>query len=139
MGAGQHRPSGAPETGPRTAVPPEVDQAARAAFAALDRDALLADLVHDSLDDALDDADDAGRTVTFEGGGLAVELHVGTTLLVVVDPAPETASLETLGQDAPPLQPAGEGRWTATPVPTGPVSVLAAVDGRRVRTAWTRL
>ncbi len=129
-------------------VPAEVEAAARGAYTWRTVDAELAELAYDSLldDDRLAGvrADDAPRTLTFEGPAYSVEIEVaevagGRRLLgQLVPPAParievrHSGGLLRLGADE-------VGRFSADGVAPGPVSLrcmVEGVDGPPLDTAW---
>lgn len=129
-------------------VPEEVEDAARGAYTWRTVDAELAELAYDSLldDDRLAGvrADDAPRTLSFEGPTYSVEIEV----------AEEGSQRRLLGQLVPPVAARIEvrhsggllrlgadevGRFSAAGVAAGPVSLrclVEGVDGPPLDTAW---
>lgn len=127
-------------------VPAEVEEAARGAYTWRTVDAELAELAYDSL---LDDdrlvgvrADDAPRTLTFEGPAFSVEIEVaeegGERRLLgqLVPPAParievrHSGGLLRLGAD-------DVGRFSVAGVAPGPVSLRCRVeDAPPLDTSW---
>ena len=124
-------------------VPPGVVAGARAAFTAVDRSAVTAELVSDSLDGAA--AASGPRTVVFAGDGVQVRVVLpepgsGDEVLVVVEPAElEALEVHVRGGEPATATRAPGGSWTVRPVPRGPVSLgLRRADEPVLRTAWTR-
>lgn len=120
-------------------VPAAVLAQARAAFGAVDRTAAVAALVSDSLDE---DADPDLRTVVFAAEDVRVVVTVSTrgadrSMHVEVDPAPSGLDVECQGEPCR-AEPAGQGRWSLQPVPSGPVSLCLRRGESVVRTSWTR-
>lgn len=130
-------------------VPPVVVAGALAAFRAVDPDAVVAELVADSLDDEVPDGVAPGeRRLLFQAPGLTCVLTLeaasgdGSVLSVVVEPAPADDVLEVQGPTGPVLstcRASPPGRWRLSPAPTGPVSLTVRGSDSPVRTAWTRL
>ncbi|MGO8727963.1 MAG: hypothetical protein ACLQK8_14885 [Streptosporangiaceae bacterium] len=130
-------------------VPPELLRAAADAFTWRTVDAELAELVYDSLVDedalALVRGGSDRRLLSFEAGGLSIDLEVSTA----------GAARELTGQLAPPQRASIEiragsgrvrtdadelGRFRATSVPAGPMSLrcqlAAAGTGPAIVTDW---
>jgi hypothetical protein len=126
-------------------VPPEVLAAARASSTWRRVDEELAELTADSLDLAAGVRGGAARLLTFEAGGLTIEVEVSA----------DGAGLRVLGQVVPPQvarvrieQPGGAtdatadalGRFRATGVMSGSARfVCVPTGGVPVRTGWTVL
>lgn len=135
--------SGAAPLGPGV-PPPKVVASARAAFRSRDVEALLAQLVTDSLDDP--EAEPSPREITFLGGGLQIAVSVvgapGQEYDVLIRLTPEDADsveVQSHGQMPARAQCLRAGQWAASPVSPGPARVTVAHRGRTIRTAWTRL
>lgn len=112
------------------AVPAAVRAAALAAFRVVDRQTQVLDLDEDDVH-VLE-----GRSFCAEGVQVRVHLEA-QRMQVRVEPAPDGAVvLEAPGAVGRPLERDGDVHLLG-PLPSGPVSLLLTVGGRRYRTAWT--
>ncbi|QBI18770.1 hypothetical protein ER308_03865 [Egibacter rhizosphaerae] len=129
--------------------PPELRDAARAAFAWRDPDSALADLVYDSSDDrdALAGVRGAGasRLLAFEYSEITVEFEVtrgGRGYRIVghvVPPAPGRVEVRH-AQGSMDLDVDELGHFAAGLLPKGPISVRwTPLDGVTVATEWVRI
>ena len=125
-------------------VPATVLEAARGAFAWRDIDAELAELVLDTrLEEAAVRSVDGPRLLTFEAGGLTVEVEVAVTsggrsiVGQLVPPQAATVTIRCNGPDRV-VDADALGRFSATAVPPGPVSMLcrASTGGVAHATSW---
>jgi hypothetical protein len=123
-------------------VPEALRQLAVEAYALHDLDARVAELTFDSLLHALPvrGATDPPRMLTFQAGGLTVDVEVsGDGLMGQVMP-PQPARIEVLsgpGAGAG-LTADALGRFTADVPPTGPFALRLRTDGHVVVTEWLR-
>ena len=138
------RPEGGREVAP--SVPDRVSAAALAAFSSRDRDAVLAELVTDSADDdgGSDGAEE--RSLVFAGGGMNISLRlrrdaVSQTLTadIVVEPPPAgEPEVDVRGRVVPAVVAVAPGRWSLSPLTSGPLRIVLVLGGQRVQTEWMR-
>lgn len=123
-------------------VPPGLRRAAVEAFALVDLDAKIAELSFDSLMEgaAVRSEGAEPRMLTFEAGGLTVDVEVmGGELIGQVLP-PQQARVEVLSgpRTAIPLSTDARGRFRCDGLVTGPFALrLTPADGEAVVTGWT--
>ncbi|MBO0867991.1 MAG: hypothetical protein J2P15_05455 [Micromonosporaceae bacterium] len=131
-------------------VPEPVLAAADAAIGTRDPDAELADLIADSTAgraggyEPVRHAGTSARLLSFDGGGLRVELEVlpddGTlTLLGQVFGAARECALESGGGQSRPVELDELGRFLVGGLATGPVRLSCRSATARVVTSWVTL
>ena len=126
-------------------VPDGVAAAARAAFSARDRDAVLAELVTDSADDDAGERS-AERTLVFAGGGLLVTLRVRdepgagvlSAELEVQPPLSGDPAVDVRDRPEPEIDDVEPGRWSLNHLTPGPLRLVFDAGDRRVQTEWMR-
>ncbi|MER5717821.1 hypothetical protein [Streptomyces sp. NPDC002132] len=123
-------------------VPAELRRIAFEAFALRDLDARIAELTFDSLVDAVPvrGAVDAPRMLTFDTGGLTVDVEVTAHGLMGQLLPPQPAAIEILeGPRAGAVLTADAmGRFTADAPPAGPFALRLRTGGEVVVTEWLR-
>ncbi|MFF7790363.1 hypothetical protein [Streptomyces sp. NPDC007991] len=123
-------------------VPAELQQLAVDAYALHDLDARVAELTFDSLVDALPvrGAGDAPRMLTFQAGGVTVDVEVTPHGLMGQVLPPQPARIEVLTGPRPgsPLTADDLGRFTTGTPPTGPFALRLRTGGDVVVTQWLR-
>ncbi|MEU9449965.1 hypothetical protein [Streptomyces sp. NPDC048277] len=123
-------------------LPAGLLQLAMDAYILHDLDARVAELTFDSLVDAIPvrGAEDPPRMLTFQAGGLTVDVEVtGDGLLGQVLP-PQSARIEVLGGPAVahPLTVDGMGRFASDTPPSGPFALRLRTGGDVIVTEWLR-
>ncbi|MEU0673582.1 hypothetical protein ABZ330_11900 [Streptomyces sp. NPDC006172] len=123
-------------------VPAELRRIAVEAFALRDLDARIAELTFDSLEDAVPvrGAVDEPRMLTFDTGGLTVDVEVTAHGLMGQLLPPQPAEIEILDgpRSGAALTADGMGRFTADTPPTGPFALRLRTGGEVVVTEWLR-
>ncbi|MFF8593814.1 hypothetical protein ACF061_20670 [Streptomyces sp. NPDC015220] len=123
-------------------VPVELRQLALDAYALHDLDARVADLTFDSLLDAIPvrGASDVPRMLTFQAGGLTIDVEVtGDGLMGQLIP-PRPARIEVLHGPRPGARLTADdlGRFTGEAPPAGPFALRLRTGGDTVVTEWLR-
>ncbi|MFJ9713146.1 hypothetical protein [Streptomyces sp. NPDC101234] len=123
-------------------LPAGLLQLAMDAYVLHDLDARIAELTFDSLVDAIPvrGAEAPPRMLTFQAGGLTVDVEVtGDGLLGQVLP-PQSARIEVLGGPAAvqPLTVDGMGRFAGETPPTGPFALRLRTGEDVIVTEWLR-
>ncbi|WP_316767536.1 hypothetical protein [Streptomyces sasae] len=123
-------------------LPADLLQLAMDAYVLHDLDARIAELTFDSLVDAIPvrGAEAPPRMLTFQAGGLTVDVEVtGDGLLGQVLP-PQPARIEVLGGPAAvqPLTVDGMGRFASQTPPTGPFALRLRTGEDVIVTEWLR-
>ncbi|CCH29973.1 hypothetical protein ABZ816_32115 [Actinosynnema sp. NPDC047251] len=114
-------------------VPEHVRLAARAALGTRRLDEELAELVQDAP--ALVRAGDEVRVLTFEHGGVALDVQVDTDLRVLVTGA--SGDLVVESPDGRVTVPIGPDGWVSAPLPHRTLRLrVTGDDGRTVVTRW---
>ncbi|MCX4766638.1 hypothetical protein OG562_37825 [Streptomyces sp. NBC_01275] len=123
-------------------VPAELRQIAVEAYALHDLDARIAELTFDSLLDAIPvrGAEDPPRMLTFDTGGLTVDIEVSAQGLMGQLLPPQSASIEILhGPRAGAALTADDmGRFACDAPPAGPFALRLRTGGDVVVTEWLR-
>ncbi|MFF3850654.1 hypothetical protein [Streptomyces sp. NPDC002328] len=123
-------------------VPAQLRQIAVEAYVLHDLDARIAELTFDSLVDAIPvrGAVDVPRMLTFDTGGLTVDVEVTAHGLMGQVLPPQPAAIEVL--DGPragaALTADAMGRFTTDAPPTGPFALRLRTGGEVVVTEWLR-
>jgi len=127
-------------------VPPHVTAQAKDAFTWRTVDEELATLAYDSRVEleptGVRSPETQPRTLTFEAGGVLLELGVnaGVVLGQVVPPAPGTAQLRSAAGHTVTAAIDDAGSFVLRPVPAGLVRIRVRVaDGAGITTEWARL
>ena len=117
-------------------VPESVYSFGRSAFALIDLESELAELVADSAERELVAmrSSDTARTVVFRIRDIEIELELAPDAFGSIDPVAEQVTLvDAAGETALDISPSGVFRFS---LPQGPFSIRATVDGAQVRTPY---